>query len=152
VFVCGSSVLKQHLVNHARAFIFSTAMPPYMARQIQAALRLAQGMETERAELIGKARRFAAALTQDGWDTAGSDSQIVPLIVGENDEALAAAEFTQREGFAVRAIRPPTVPVGQARLRLSLTVPTCEVELNRLRESLGAWRTGEFRTATAGCA
>jgi 8-amino-7-oxononanoate synthase len=151
-FICGSSLLKQHLVNHARTLLFSTAMPGYMARQIQAALRLAKGMESERAELIGRARRFATALSQEGWDTAGSLSQIVPLIVGENDDALAAAEFAQREGFAVRAIRPPTVPAGRARLRVSLTVRTLDVELNRLRESLDAWRAGEWRAATAGCA
>lgn len=151
-FICGSSLLKQHLVNHARTLLFSTAMPAYMARQIQAALRLAQGMDFQRAELLAKAKRFAAALSQDGWDTAGSLSQLVPLIVGENDEALSAAEFAQREGFAARAIRPPTVPAGKARLRLSLTVPTPEADLSRLRETLAAWRAGEWRTAAAGCA
>jgi len=151
-FICGSSVLKQHLVNHARTLLFSTAMPSYMAGQVQAALRLAQGMKSARRQLLEKAQRFAAALAEDGWDTARSASQIVPLIVGENDEALAAAHFAQREGFAVRAIRPPTVPPGTARLRLSLTVLTPEHELNRLRDSLGAWRATEWRAAAAGCA
>jgi 8-amino-7-oxononanoate synthase len=150
-FVCGSSLLKQHLLNHARTFLFSTAMPPYMARQIQAALRLAQGMESARAHLGEKARRFSRALAQDGWYTAGSVTQIIPVIVGENRGALAAADWAQREGFAVRAIRPPTVPAGKSRLRLSLTALTPESELTRLRQALGAWRAAQCKTATAGC-
>ncbi|HXL22474.1 MAG TPA: 8-amino-7-oxononanoate synthase [Candidatus Dormibacteraeota bacterium] len=151
-FVCGSSLLKEHLINHARTFIFSTAMPPYMARQIQAALRLAQGMDVQRDHLREKSRRFAAALAADGWDTAGSATQIVPAITGGNDEALAAADFLQREGFAVRAIRPPTVPEGRSRLRFSLTAATPERELERLREVLAAWSASECRSAAAGCA
>jgi 8-amino-7-oxononanoate synthase len=151
-FVCGSSLLKQHLINHARTFLFSTAMPPYMARQIQAALRLAIGMESERRQLCEMARCFSGALTEDGWDTAGSVSQIVPVIVGENEDALTAADCAQREGFAVRAVRPPTVPAGKSRLRLSLTALTPEQELTRLRDLLVAWRARECKTATAGCA
>ena len=151
-FVCGTSLLKEHLINHARTLIFSSAMPPYIAGQIQAALRLAQGMDTQRAELQQKSRRLAAALVADGWDTAGSSTQIIPVITGENADALAAAEFLQREGFAVRAIRPPTVPESKARLRFSLTAATPERELDRLRDALAAWRTSECRTAAAGCA
>jgi len=151
-FVCGSALLKQHLVNHARTFLFTTALPPYMARQVQAALRLARRMEAERGQLYKKARRFSAALAGDGWDTEGSVTQIVPVIVGENEDALAAAGCAQREGFAVRAVRPPTVPAGKSRLRLSLTAMTPEQELHRLRDVLGAWRAGAWKAATAGCA
>jgi len=150
--VCGSSLLKQHLINHARTFIFSSAMPPYMARQIQAALRLAQDMDVQRDELRQKSRRFAADLAADGWDTAGSSTQIVPIIAGENADALASAEFLQREGFAVRAIRPPTVPQGKSRLRFSLTASTPEPALERLRDVLTTWRAHGRRTAAAGCA
>jgi len=150
--VCGSSLLKQHLINHARTFIFSSAMPPYMARQIQAALRLAQDMDVQRDELRQKSRRFAADLAADGWDTAGSSTQIVPIIAGENADALASAEFLQREGFAVRAIRPPTVPQGKSRLRFSLTASTPELALERLRDVLTTWRAHGCRTAAAGCA
>jgi len=148
--VCGSELLKQHLVNHARTLIFSTAQPPYIARQVQAALRLAKAMETERALLLERSRRFCAALRGDGWDTAGSTTQIVPVIIGDNAEALAAAEHLQGKGFAVRAIRPPTVPEGQARLRLSLTCDISSRDLERLRSALGAWR--ERRLLTAGAA
>ncbi len=140
-FVCGSRVLREHLINHARTFIFSTAMPPYMAGQIRAALRLARGMEAERSELLGRAGHFAGNLRRGGWDCGGTESQIVPVIVGSNDEALSAAEYLQGEGFAVRAIRPPTVPEGKARLRCSLTSSVPRTELDRLASSLYEWRT-----------
>ena len=139
-FVCGSAALREHLINHARTFIFSTAMPPYMAGQIRAALRMARGMDGERAALLARSRRFAADLRAQGYDTAHSSTQIVPVVIGGNEEALAAAEFLQTEGFAVRAIRPPTVKEGRARLRLSLTCAIAASELERLERGLGSWR------------
>lgn len=139
-FVCGSAALKEHLINHARSFIFSTAMPPYMAEQIRAALGLARGMDREREELMAKARRLANGLRSGGWDPGRSETQIVPLIVGENELALSAAGHLQPEGFAVRAVRPPTVPQGSARLRFSLTCGISDDELLRLENSLNIWR------------
>jgi 8-amino-7-oxononanoate synthase len=132
--------LKEHLINHARTFIFSTAMPPYMAEQIRAALGLARGMNREREDLMAKARRFARGLRSGGWDTGRSETQIVPLIMGENEHALSAAEHLQAQGFAVRAVRPPTVPAGSARLRFSLTCGISDDELLRLGNSLNSWR------------
>jgi len=139
-FVCGSELLKQTLVNRARTLIFSTAMPPYLAGQIRAALRLALAMDTERAALLERSRSFAAELRDAGWNTAGSDSQIVPVLIGGNGEAVAAAEHLQAAGFAVRPIRPPTVPEGTARLRLSLTSAITVETLRGLGAALKDWR------------
>jgi len=139
-FVCGPAVLKEHLINHARTFIFSTALPPYFSRQIGAALDLAAGMDKERRELQERAERFRSALRAEGFDIAGSASQIVPVVFGKIDETLAAAEHLQQDGFAVRAIRPPSVPEGKARLRFSLTCRVPEAELDRLVRSLVTWR------------
>jgi 8-amino-7-oxononanoate synthase len=150
-FVCGSPALKEHLINHARTFIFSTAMPPYMAGQIRAALRLARGMDARRAELLARSRRLAAGLRSQGFDTAASSTQVVPVVVGGNEETLALAEYLQQRGFAVRAIRPPTVKHGRARLRLSITTAIPEDELKRLEEALGAWREQHSVLAAAGC-
>jgi 8-amino-7-oxononanoate synthase len=149
-FVCGSAVMKEHLINHARTFIFSTAMPPYMSGQISAALRLARSMDTERQELLDDAREFSRTLRHEGWDVPSPDSQIVPVLVGSNKDALDAAEFLQNEGFAARAIRPPTVPEGKARLRLSLTSSIKKRELELLRSALCAWRAS--REVLAGAA
>jgi 8-amino-7-oxononanoate synthase len=140
-FVCGPAVLKEHLLNHARTFIFSTALPPYFAGQIKAALDLAEGMDAERASLLQRAATLRAALQSEDFDTAGTASQIVPVILGHNDATLDAAEHLQREGFAVRGIRPPTVPEGGSRLRLSLTTRISQEELSRLVHSLVAWRS-----------
>jgi len=148
-FVCGPSALKEHLINHARTFIFSTALPPYLAQQISAALQLARGMDKERQELQARAERFRNALLTEGFDIAGSVSHIVPVVIGKNEETLDAAEHLQREGFAVRAIRPPTVPEGKARLRFSLTTRIPERELERLVKSLATWRAQRPVLSTA---
>jgi 8-amino-7-oxononanoate synthase len=149
-FVCGSATLRDHLINHARTFIFSTAMPPYMASQIRAALQIVRRMDSHRARLLANANRLTTELRAHGYDTARSSSQIIPIIVGANDEAIAAAEFLQTEGFAVRAIRPPTVPKNRARLRLSLTAAIPANELDRLANCLSSWRTQRIPLA-AGC-
>jgi len=147
--VCGSTILSDHLINHARTFIFSTAMPPYMAAQIRTALRLAIAMDRERAELILRSANFAASLRREGWETMGSATQIVPSVIGENEGALAAAEYLQQSGFAVRAIRPPTVPQGTARLRFSLTHKISATELTELSSALCAWRAQQHTTSHA---
>jgi 8-amino-7-oxononanoate synthase len=148
-FVCGPAVLKEHLVNHARTFIFSTALPPYFAAQIRAALRLADGMNENRASLLHRAAKLRAILQSEGFDTAGTTSQIVPVVLGHNDGAVDAAEHLQCEGFAVRGIRPPTVPQGGSRLRLSLTTQISQEELSRLVHSLVAWRSRQSSFAHA---
>jgi 8-amino-7-oxononanoate synthase len=148
-FVCGPAVLKEHLVNHARTFIFSTALPPYFAAQIRAALRLAEGMNEDRSLLLRRAAWLRAALQSEGFDTAGSGSQIVPVVLGHNDATLDAAEHLQREGFAVRGIRPPTVPEGGSRLRLSLSTRISQEDLSRVVQSLVAWRSRQTSLAQA---
>jgi 8-amino-7-oxononanoate synthase len=129
-FVCGPEVLKDYLVNHARTFVFSTALPPYFARQIAAALDIALTMDQERQELVQRSARLAEQLKAAGFKTAGSASQIVPVILGNVADTLDAADYLQRDGFAVKAIRPPTVPDGSSRLRLSLTSKIPEAENN----------------------
>jgi 8-amino-7-oxononanoate synthase len=149
-FVCGSAALRDHLINHARTFIFSTAMPPYMAGQICAALGIARRMDADRVELLARSRRLVSELRAHGYDTGGSVSQIVPVMIGGNEEAVAAAEFLRAEGFAVRPIRPPTVPVGRARLRLSVTCAIAANDLARLANCLAEWRVQRHAIA-AGC-
>ncbi len=125
-FVCSGSVLKDFLVNKARTFIFSTAMPPYLAGQIRAAIEFARNADAERAHLQTVSVALREALTARGLCCGSSVSHIVPIILGSNEAALHVAERLQAHGFAVRAIRPPTVPAGTARIRLSLT---CQITL-----------------------
>jgi 8-amino-7-oxononanoate synthase len=120
-FVCGGSALKDYLVNRARTFIFSTAMPPYLAGHIHAALTLARAAESERTHLRHMASSLRHALAAAGLDSGLSATHIVPVILGGNEIALHVARELELGGFGVKAIRPPTVPAGTARLRLSLT-------------------------------
>jgi 8-amino-7-oxononanoate synthase len=120
-FVCGPENLRQFLINRARPFIFSTGLPPYFAAQVAAGMRLASTSDAERAHLSSISAFLREELNRCGFDTAGSSSHIVPIILGTNDAAVNFAAYLQARGFGVRAIRPPTVPPGSARLRLSLT-------------------------------
>jgi 8-amino-7-oxononanoate synthase len=151
-FVCGSAVLKSYLMNTARTFIFSTALPEYMAGQVRAALRLARAMESARRELLENSRWLAAALRDAGWSTCHSTTQIVPAVFGENEAALDGAEFLEREGFAVRAIRPPTVPRGSSRLRFSITAAVPRTELERLAKAMQRWRDEHRNRKAVSCA
>ena len=120
-FVCGSESLRRFLVNRARTFIFNTALPPYFASQVAAGMNFAQESECERSHLVRLSAYLRHKLQENGFDTGAGDSQIVPVILGSNDAAVNFAECLKARGFGVRAIRPPTVPPGTARLRLSLT-------------------------------
>lgn len=139
-FVCGSQALKDYLVNRARTFIFSTAMPPYFARQIQAALALAQAADSDRAHLREIATRLRGDLTARGFDCGASATHIVPVILGSNESAVHFATEIQRSGFAVRPIRPPTVPAGTARLRFSLTSRITVEQIDALVRAMEAAR------------
>jgi 8-amino-7-oxononanoate synthase len=139
-FVCGSQALKDYLVNRARTFIFSTVMPPYFARQIQAALALAQAADSDRAHLREIATRLRGDLTARGFDCGASATHIVPVILGSNESAVHFATEIQRSGFAVRPIRPPTVPAGTARLRFSLTSRITVEQIDALVRAMEAAR------------
>lgn len=148
-FVCGSAVLKEHLINHARTFIYSTALPPYFAKQIAAALDLCGEMDEERQQLLQNAARLVSELHSHGFDTAASASQIVPIVIRSNADTLDAADFLRHEGFGVRAVRPPTVPEGCSRIRLSLTTLIDQHKLSRLVDALVAWRSHQHSTVVS---
>jgi 8-amino-7-oxononanoate synthase len=135
-YVSGPAALKQFLVNRARSFIFSTALPPYIAAQMRAVIGIISGADAERSRLASLSAHLRARLREAGFDTGRSDSQIIPVILGQNDRAVEFAARLCRDGFAVRAIRPPTVPPGAARLRLSLTVRHSAETLDRLVNAL----------------
>jgi len=135
-FVCGSRALREFLINRARTFIFSTAMPPYMAGQIRAALQLAREANHERAHLCEIAGTLRDSLRRAGINCGASSTHIVPVILGGNEPALHAASELQRAGFRAKAIRPPTVPPGTSRIRISLTSRVTREQTDRLAEVL----------------
>lgn len=137
-FVCGSRLLVDYLINHARTLIFSTAAPPYLARQLETALELAQAAEAERQWLREASGWLRAELRAAGLHTPPGHSPIVPVLLGSNEAAVAFAAALHREGFWVRPIRPPTVPAGTARVRLSLTARLDRATLERLVQACRA--------------
>ncbi len=131
-FVAGPDWAIEFLEQRARQFIFSTAPPPAIAAAIDASLTLIEAEPDRRARVLQLASHLRRRLGMpDG-------SQIVPVILGSNERALSVAATLQAEGFDVRAIRPPTVPEGTARLRLSINVNLTEALLDRLVDLLCA--------------
>ncbi len=135
-FVCCSEKLKQYLVNRARTFIFSTALPPYLAAHMRAAIRLAASADRERANLARLAAFLRQQLRDAGFDIGRSETQIIPVYLGENDRAIRFSEQLSDAGFGVRPIRPPSVPEGASRLRISLTTAVTAADLARFAEAL----------------
>ena len=139
-FVCGGRALRDYLVNRARTFIFSTAMPPYMAGQIRAALAMARAAETERTHLRAISAGLREQLAASRLTCGTSSTQIVPVILGSNEAALHVASELRRSGFAAKAIRPPTVPPETARIRISLTSKIALEDIRRLSAAIEAAR------------
>jgi 8-amino-7-oxononanoate synthase len=135
-FVCCGATLKNYLVNRARTFIFSTAMPPYFAGQIRAALHLAMQSDAERAHLSEIGNFLREELSAMGVGFSASTTQIIPVFCGSNESALHVAAHLQANGFAAKAIRPPTVAAGTARVRISLTAKIAREDVQRLARAL----------------
>jgi 8-amino-7-oxononanoate synthase len=149
-FVCGSETLRSYLINHARTFIFSTALPPYFAAHVRAGFELAARADAERARVIGLAQFLRAELQRHGLEVLLGTSPIVPVILGENERAMRVALRLRAAGFGVRAIRPPTVAAGTARLRLSVTARHTESVLRDLAAEIAASSRDEARRNSDG--
>ncbi len=121
--LCGPRIFRDFMVNHSRPFIFSTAPSPIIAASVRAALQLCKE-QPQRREQLAALIAFANAAIKTRCGVAPSGSQIIPVIVGSDKRATALASAMQGYGYDIRAIRPPTVPEGTARLRIALTLNT----------------------------
>ena len=119
-YVCGSQEMMDLLINTARPFIFSTAPPPPAVAAASAALELLAESPKRVERLRANAGALREGLRSEGLDPIGADTQIVPLVIGEADDAMAICERLLEEGIFAQAIRPPTVPPGTCRLRLTV--------------------------------
>jgi 8-amino-7-oxononanoate synthase len=129
-WVAGSAVLRDFLINRARPFIFTTAPLPVLAAGLAGALDVLRDEPWRPAELHRKAALVRDGLRAHGLPGSGAGA-VVPIVLGANAAALAAQEQLAQAGFDVRAVRPPTVPVGSARLRVSVRVPVADDDLHR---------------------
>jgi len=134
--VFGSRILIDHLRNHARSFLYATALPPTVAAGNLAALELVMGDPALRGSLLRNAERVRQGLQRSGIRPAESVAQIVPVLVGDPARTLRLAERLLKAGLFVPAIRPPTVPAGTARLRITVTAEHAEEQIDRLVETL----------------
>nr|WP_282452975.1 8-amino-7-oxononanoate synthase [Lysobacter sp. CAU 1642] len=138
--VAGDSTLIDSLLQRARSYLFATALPPAIAAAARAALRLVRGEEgaARRAQLAAMVERFRAGALNLGLPLERSQTAIQPLLLGGDARAVAAAEALATRGFGVVAIRPPTVPEGSARLRITFSAAHQPEQVDSLIEALGA--------------
>ena len=137
-YIAGSRALIDWLVNRCPGFIYTTALPPAVLGAVDAALDLVPGMDAERAQLATNSRRLRDALALRNYDTLNSSTQIIPAVIGSAADALAAAQRLEEAGVIAVAIRPPTVPEGTSRLRLTLHANLDETGLQRLLDAVAA--------------
>ncbi|MEQ1767797.1 MAG: aminotransferase class I/II-fold pyridoxal phosphate-dependent enzyme, partial [Methylotenera sp.] len=120
-FVAGESVVIDYLIQTAKSYVYSTPAPPALSATLSASVKLIEEGDDLRTHLRSLIAYFKDNLHCKKWQLLPSQTSIQPLLVGGNLEALALSEFLQNIGILVPAIRPPTVPVGTARLRISLS-------------------------------
>lgn len=135
-FVAGSEALAESLVQQARTYIYTTATPPLLAHALLTSLKIIEQEQWRRERLHELAQRLKQGLQGAPWRLLPSDTPIQPLLVGGNAEALALSARLAGEGLLVPAIRPPTVPQGTARLRISLSADHGIDDVDRLVSAL----------------
>ena len=135
-FVAGSEELIETLIQHARTYIYTTSMSPAIAEATRASLKLVQQDEWRREKLNHLIARFRKGCEQLGLPLMDSPTPIQPIMVGEADRAMAISAALEAKGIFIGAIRPPTVPQGAARLRVTLSATHTEEQLDRLLDAL----------------
>lgn len=135
-FIAGSSELIETLIQKSRTYIYTTAIPPSLAAAARAALRVIQNEPWRRELLHAHIKRFRTSAKQLGLKLMSSHTAIQPLMIGNELNALQASQVLLEQGFLVTAIRPPTVPNGTARLRITLSAAHSEADVERLLEAL----------------
>jgi len=138
-FVAGDNDLIEAIVQFARPYVYTTAMPAVLAAATRASLRLVRADTDGRRERLGAhIARFRAGAKQLGLHVLDSSTAIQPLLVGSTEAAMGASRALEAAGFLVVAIRPPTVPQGAARLRITLSAAHSFDQIDALLEALGA--------------
>jgi 8-amino-7-oxononanoate synthase len=137
-FVAGSEALIETLLQTGRSYIYTTALPPAVAAATRASLRLLQEESWRRARVLGHVSHFRREAAELGLSLMDSGTPIQPVILGSEAAALAASEALRAQGLWVPAIRPPTVPAGSARLRITFSAAHGTSDVDRLLEALAS--------------
>ncbi len=137
-FVAGEAALIETLIQRARTYIYTTALPPAVAEAARAGLRIVRNEGWRREHLVALVAQFRTGAQQLGYALTPSTTPIQPLILGSTPAALAASRRLRERGILIPAIRPPTVPEGSARLRITFSAAHTMAHVTRLLEALGA--------------
>ncbi|MFN3604564.1 MAG: aminotransferase class I/II-fold pyridoxal phosphate-dependent enzyme [Leptonema sp. (in: bacteria)] len=142
-FVVGDSLLKQYLINFARGFVFSTAIPILILYILQ---RVISYLSTEEAEKKRKKVKELSdyareQLQRNGYHTGFSNSHIIPILIGDEEETLKLSEYLKKRNFNVVAIRPPTVPLGTSRIRLNIHSHNTKEEIDQFIYEINQYRS-----------
>ena len=135
-YVAGSEALVETLIQGARTYIYTTAVPAALAEAARAALKLLESESWRREHLRALIARFRAGAKQLDLKLMDSITAIQPLLLGEAADAVALSDRLKERGVLAAAIRPPTVPAGTARLRITLTAAHSEEQVDRLLDAL----------------
>ncbi len=134
--VFGSKLLIDYLINHARSFIYSTAMPPGAVIAMQKAVEVASRESFRRESVLKMSANFRQKIQEAGFNCLQSETQIVPVVLGTAEKAQKCKHFLLEKGFYTACIRPPSVPNGTARLRINITAAHKEKDIENLAEAL----------------
>lgn len=135
-FVVSDSIIHSYLVNFCRPYIYSTALSPAIAVAAKFAIERLMLMDSERTSLRSRSTMLRRCLQEQGWQVPDGDSPIIPLVINNDHAVLELSQFLRQKGIWVPAIRPPTVPAGQAMLRISITSLHSTEDYERLLDAL----------------
>jgi 8-amino-7-oxononanoate synthase len=134
-FVCGSKVLIDFLLNHARTFIFQTSLPPAICAASYKAIEIIENSKEKRHLLLSNVKKIRTSLADMGFTVKGDNTPILPVIIGDTHKTVVFAKRLQEKGIYAPAIRPPTVAFGESRIRLTVTADHKLREIDYLLES-----------------
>ena len=144
-FIAGDAVYIDSLIQHARSYIYTTALPPSIASATRAAIKIIQTEPERRDKLNANITYFRQAIDELNLKTLDSKTAIQPILLGDSETALQATELLRQHGLWITAIRPPTVPEGTARLRITIS---CEHHQNDIDQLITALRSDAMRKLT----
>lgn len=139
-YLACSEKIKQYMINCCSGLIYTTALPPAVMGAVDAALELIPEMDARRQDLLAKADYLRQTLQDMGWQTGTSSTQIIPVMIGKEAEALTLSAWLAENGILISAIRPPTVPSGASRIRMSLSALHTRDHVDRVLDVLDKWR------------
>ncbi|MCR9038347.1 8-amino-7-oxononanoate synthase [Bacillus sp. L381] len=139
-FAAGSNIFIDFLLNHARTFIFQTAVAPAICAASHTAFDIIKGMHDTRRVLLSSVKTIKTRLADMGFTVRGGDTPILPVIIGDAKTAVSAAALLEKKGICAPAIRPPAVPGGESRIRLTVTADRSLQDIDELTEAFDSIR------------